>query len=1457
MTPQIKLIHRSQIRKSMPRIGQSTPQIGQSLSDYRQHTDYGVFCLHCYAVYCTTLLMKPGCLLTGCCGLWLAASVGLAQSVPAKSPPFIVSVKHLTLEQGLPNRTVLALGQDAQGFVWIGTLGNAYRFDGRQFAPLPTVATTPQQQVYNPGFNEIRTDRRGNLWLAGTIVDNQREQYFIQRGQTRPHALDSAFGGSTRFGTDFICEFATATTNTFQYFRTRSGTIWRYSPEGKLRPIFRHSGLVDVRQAVMHETDRHTLLVSLRPSPVATSRFVLELDSTGHICQRYTLPPRLDLSPVWQDTDGSLYLFHAFDWAGGANGTLADRKTALYRLSPGGALTALSLGVSDTPSLVNSQLRYDARHGLFWLAGRHRLLAWHPTQGVVFDLSASSLLMATVQLCDQVFVDRTGVVWVGTANGVVLLTLEPNRFQRYLHLPETELATNRVSTRGMLQVGNRLLVNAEHTCWVDLQTGRSQPAFNSLQAGQRFCAVIQTPDRTIWTFGNGGVRVKDNALLGQLADDQPLNDYVSIWPAHQTKLWLGQQHGLSVFDTRQNQAYPFTRYNQFPELRQNLVAGFFPDKESAGVWLAASSGLYRLDTLRGIQARYSVRDTGKHHLPFDYITFMHPDPDSAGVYWLATHGGGLIRWNHTTGRYTHFTTKQGLSDNTIYAIYEDKYHRLWLPSNYGLMAFHRRTHQVQVFHTNDGIADEEFNLISHYRAPDGRLFLGGLNGITAFYPDQIQPEKPVLIPLQLTQYQKLATETGRMVDHLTEYRQQPQIRLTASDRLFRVSFGLLDYRYLDQARLWYRIRGWQENWVLQEGLDLSINGLPTGDYTLEVRAQTSNGVWASPVFRVPIGVDPPVYLRWWFLGLCVLLFSGGLMALWRWRNRQLTRETVRLEAEVARRTAQIERDKAIIAADKATIEQQAADLRASATLKSRFFANVSHEFRTPLTLILGPVQYLKKQTADPTGQALLGVIERNTQHQLTLVNNLFDLTRLDVQPLQLTEQPADLAQLVQQTVANFRPQAQHLNINLVVEGADTPCQMPFDSPKVETLLRNLIDNALRYTPWGGTITLRLEQADDQVRLSVSDTGRGIHPDDLPHIFDRYFQSAQAEQSGRGSLGLGLALCQEYCTLWGGTIGVQSTVGQGTCFTVSYPIRSTPELPDGEMPTARTAPVVPAPLTPLGVVSEEPLPVAASNTRILLVEDNSDMVLYIQTLLAPHYAVQLAHNGREALDLLNALPPEALPNLIISDIMMPEVDGLAFVHQLRTQRQWRHLPVIFLTARIDLETRLQALKLGIADYLTKPFEAAELLARMQNLLQRAKTQLSWQAVGEEASFTPTQQAEWLQWLQWLQEIIRANLTNPLLSVKWLAEQGHLSERQLHRHTKAFTGLSPQQFIQEVRLQLAQELLLTQPHRQIKAIAAQVGYQKVSYFSQLYRERFGIMPSERSSVVTDDEVSLSQG
>ncbi|OIN55799.1 ATP-binding protein [Arsenicibacter rosenii] len=1354
--------------------------------------------------------------------------------------PFIIRSQHFSTAQGLPNRNILTTGQDATGFIWIGTLENACRFDGRQFYPLPLTKTT-RNNPFSRVYNVIKTDPEHNLWLFNEQPLGQRLVSIIEPGKDTAITFAEKFGKPFPFTSGFLITITPRNHPQqpcmagIRYVAEPTGAVWQYNGCGRFSRFY----TPERGHRICHLADAgdQSLLVTVSDQ-TGRQYQLLRLSPTGKLLSRQMLPARL--LPAGTDRQGTVYLYRDL--------LLTESKTLLpavrhqqlhhllFRLPKNGALEPIPLSVPAgiLPDISQSDFTgtravYDAFHNLVWLIGKHLLIAWHPAYGVVFDQKAASLTNTSTQFFNSILVDRTGAVWVTTSDGVLLLTLDQNRFERLLYVPDADTRSVMHSIRGIRQTGQALWVNAADLWQIDLQTGGSQMPFGLHSPvrpqTQALFPSIRTADGNLWMVSRQLVRLNPAT---QQTNTYPLpgSPYgYALWEAPDGMLWLGTDQGLLRFDPKTAQMLPFRRYNQYPELARNMINGFFRDPDSTTIWLASSSGLYTLDLRKGITKRFGLQVDGPGQLPGENFTFVHPDSHRKGVYWLATRGQGLIRWDRITGQISHFTTQNGLSDNTIYAIYEDNHQRLWLPSNYGLMAFYPETRHVQTFLPKDGITHEEFNLLAHYRSPDGKLYFGGLNGITAFYPDKIFAEHTRKAPLLVTEYRKLDAETGDMTDHLPDYRSAGALQLEPADRAFRLSFALLDYRHVQNTRLWYRITGWQDRWQLQNDMQLQINGLPAGTYELDVKIQSQNGQWLSDTLRLPVYVRQPVYLRLWFLLLSLGLLAALTGQLFRWRNRYLLREKGRLEAEVHRRTAQLEADKSIIA-------RQAAELREHVALKSRFFANISHELRTPLTLLIGPIHHLIQHPARPANPQLLASMQRNARQLQSMINDILDLTKADAGQLTLVPQPAWLPAVIREITGAFQDRALYKNIRLQVE---LPANMPWlmvDVDKVDTVLTNLLANALRFTPGGGNITVSLTEHNDQIILTVRDSGTGIHPDDLPHIFERYFQTSQTDKPTQGGTGIGLALAREYCLLWGGTITADSIPGQGSCFTVTYPkVTTVPPAPDSHAALPDNIP--PAPFR-----SDK----AYSGKTILIAEDNPDIVTYLQVMLKQDFIIHTASNGQEALNFLQQQTPDTLPDLLITDLMMPDIDGLTLMQTLKERVWLNQIPVVVLSARGSDDMRLRAMRLGVFDYLTKPFVEEELVARINHLLTTAAERKAWQQAAQGMQTDEPVIARPDDWIVSMEQTIRKNLAEADIQVSFLVDITNMSERQLYRRIKEQTGLSPNQFIQEVRLKTAREWFETNPYLTMKEVSFGVGFQKPSYFARLFKQRFGIHPAD---------------
>ena len=545
------------------------------------------------------------------------------------------------------------------------------------------------------------------------------------------------------------------------------------------------------------------------------------------------------------------------------------------------------------------------------------------------------------------------------------------------------------------------------------------------------------------------------------------------------------------------------------------------------------------------------------------------------------------------------------------------------------------------------------------------------------------------------------------------------------------------------------------------------------------------------------------------------------------------------------------RSNALLREQNKEIVRQKQELQELDQFKSRFFANISHELRTPLTLITGPLENLLERPSAEEMDKTLPLVLRNTKKLKSLVNDILDLSKLEKGKIELQESPVQIKAFLNRIWSNYESMAQQLSIEYAISLEHLHSTwVLLDSKRVEKIINNLIFNAIKHTPTGGKIDLMVSQKEDIIVIHVADTGQGIAKEDLPYIFDRYFQSKQPDAPIQGGTGIGLALAHELTYLMGGELTVESELHKGTTFTFTLPLKET-DVPAEEIES--TVANADGTINPEVEKEEEVLsmPLDQKKHKILIVEDNNDMRHYINGIVKKNHLTTQANHGKEALEILKTTSFD----LIITDVMMPEMDGYTLVKHLKGDIQWQGIPVIMLTA-LDMEDKkLEALTLGVDDYLTKPFSPKELETRINNLLARYKEREKWIAESnhDETEKEPVEDQhqetiinqgkvskQGLQWLETVRDIILKELENPDFRIVDLADEFHLSERQFLRKFKTLTGLTPKQFQQEVALQKARELLEKGTYHNVSAVAYSVGLQNVSRFSKAYVERFGKNP-----------------
>ncbi len=836
------------------------------------------------------------------------------------------------------------------------------------------------------------------------------------------------------------------------------------------------------------------------------------------------------------------------------------------------------------------------------------------------------------------------------------------------------------------------------------------------------------------------------------------------------------------------------------------------------LWIGTQKGLIKITNLQG-RPQFSIyknNTNDRKSLSNDFVSGMIDDPFQPQKYlWLSTKGGGLERLDKQNNTFDHFSEKEGLPNKVVYGVLVGDDNNLWLSTNRGISRLNPKTLIFSNFNKSDGLQEDEFNTDSYFKAKSGELLFGGINGLTIFKASEINSKKTEpqvkLIGLKVNNKTIEPTDENSIIDKSIEYLQK--LNLAHDENLVTLEFGLMEYTNSAKNRFRYRLKGIDKDWI-DAGTTRFANyaQLPAGNYTFQVMGTANGEIWSKPV-ELHIIVSPPFYATWWAYLLYFVLIS---YIIYRFYQNQLNR--VRLQTQLFYKDKEAER------------------LTELDTIKTQFFTNISHEFRTPLTLLLGPIGTLLTKYPQET---VLPLMQRNAYRLLNLINQLLDLGKLESKEMQLNLQKGDLAKFIGILASSFSSLAENKQIGFEVNIQPKSYIADFDADKVEKIITNLLSNAFKFTPRGGKINLVAEHSDassDKLwRITISDSGIGIAPDKLDKIFDRFYQVESNTSRNYEGTGIGLALVKELVKIMHGEIRVESTIGKGSTFFVEIPferVEADDALTDFHVSRQLFNKVNSASETQ----SYNP---DKNQQTLLLVEDNEDLRLYIRSVFEETYQVIEAIDGQDGLE--KAI--ELTPDLIISDLMMPRMDGFEMCRTLKSDEKTSHIPIIMLTAKAEVEHRIEGFNLGADEYLVKPFNRAEIIARVQNLLEkqaRLQSFFSQYIVTLQPDTKKVLSVEDTFMLK-IKQITEAHLSDSGFGVEQFSREIGMSQSQLLRKMKAISNKTVIEFLKDYRLERAAQLI-RQNTGTIAEIAFAVGYENPSYFTKSFQEKFGVLPSD---------------
>lgn len=1357
-----------------------------------------------------------------------------------QSPAF----DHYTVENGLSQNSVLSIIQDNKGFMWFGTRFGLNRFDGVRFKVYKQ-RTGDSTSLNDDYTTALLADRSGSIWvgsMTGLVKYNPEADAF-----QRIHSPGQYNG--------VRC-----------LLQDHKGNVWVGLTNG--------IGFIPTGQTTIAKV---IYLPNTQPSDPANRCRALIEDHSGFIWAG-TEDGLVKISPA----EGGEYHFQVFR-TDGAQGPLDNHINCITEDASGHIWVGTQKGGLQ-------QTDNNGQHWVHYLHDPH-----HP----------SSLVCNTIR---KINIDHQGRLWIGTLEGLSIFQPVSGQFTNAQHNPDEESSLNQNSIYSLCQdqsgsmwigtyfggvnvnyayhtpfnliqnkqtptgissgVVSGITEDAQHNLWIGTEGGginylnrsthtvtvyKNIPG-SPFSLGSNLVKVMyKDPMGRIWagTHG-GGLNLYDPDLHGFRhllynpdEEGSSIKEITAVLLDHSGYLWAGSQTGLQFF--REAAPGSFLEvpipFKLLPD-QNNTVRAIWegPDHK---VWIGENSGLFLYDPSSGQCSRL---DSGN-------INCLRED--TKGRIWVGRYFAGVSVYDPAKKSWIHYGQKDGLPNDNIVGIQEDNLGNMWFSTDNGLVKYDLGEQLFTTYTQTDGLAGNEFNYFSSYKSESGELFFGGFNGLTTFYPDQLGTNN-FNAPLVFTGLRLFNSEApvGQLISRSMTY--TTSLSLKANQNVFTVEFALLNFVKSNKNKYAYMLEGFDREWHYTSDPSVNYMNLPPGAYTLMVKGANNDGIWSNPI-QMSVTILPPLWNTWW--AWCLYLLGVGsvlfLVIRYFWIQALLRKDQVLHQA------------------------------------KLNFFTNVSHEIRTRLTLISGPIEHILQGKEDGLLSRQLQHVKHNADRLMALVEELMDFRKAETQHLRLHVSALNIVAFARDIFTSFGDLSASRRIHTDFIASEEELLVWFDSIQMEKVICNLLSNAFKFTPEGGYISLTIELRKGAVELRVTDNGKGIAPEHLQKLFTNYFQADDKHTQNTG-YGIGLALSKRIVQLHKGQLTVDSALrpepgGNRTCFTLVLltgqdhfnseellprsadwlvePVHGLPSSAQGLPSSAQSLPSSAHRLTAVAHGQLAPVDgtIASGKPSLLLVEDNPEVRAFLAQMLAPRFQIWEAPNGVIGVEIA----VREIPDLIISDIMMPEMDGLTFCETIKSDPRTNHIPVILLTAKTASEHLIHGLERGADVYLTKPFSLQVLELHIRNLLVASErirvhygakfsaepgrsggfagggVRLSGDRTQPGGGFagpaegipSPVHEA----FLRELVNIIESHLDNPDFNVPMLSTKMAMSQSVLYKKIKAITDMSVGDFIRQIRFRKAARLL---EERQLSVyeVAYSVGFNDSKYFSREFKKQFGKTPSE---------------
>ena len=1341
--------------------------------------------------------------------------------------------KQLEVRDGLSHNQINHIFKDSKGFMWFSTASGLNRYDGYKFK---VFFHNPNDHYSLPDnwIRNVQEDIDGRLWINtadGYVVFNPDQEKF-ERSQT----LLVEMGITNPINLIFI---------------DRDKNMWCYAPSFGLyryQPVSNQS--VFLPQNGRAGQLSNGIITDIKESE-ESYLFVFQSGLIQYMDKK-NLQINFTDNHIQQEQKGAIHNYQAF--------VDADNELWIYSDTPLGTWiynsrhkgwNHLGSKQANSPFSLSSDMIQDIiqdSNGLIWMATDHGGID-------IIDKKTNTLTNLRNQPYDKrsiahnsinsIYCDNTGIIWIGTyKNGISYYSESTfkfgienlNYFQKVDNFKPDVNAIIKDDSRN-------IWIGTNGSGLVRLDTrNESHPVYshcsseNSSLTNNVIVSLCAAQDGKLWigTYLSGMDCFDGKNFIHYRHDPNNPNSLANdnIWSIVEDRsgiIWIGTLgSGLQKLNPDSRQFTTFNNSTKY-QLSSDYISSLFLGKNDKLI-LGTAIGI----TIFDIQTEHTEILTGnrKGDQPFTNMNVNQAYEDSRGLIWVGTREG-LNIWDPQKDKITQLYKSDGLADNVISGIIEDNQHNMWITTSNGvsniIMDTDSQTNEYRLSFVNysevDGLQSHEFNLRSAFKSSDGEILLGGINGFNRFYPENIryntsQPKvlftglklfnEDVLVGKEYNGNKILPSELNR-VDRIT---------FKYGQNVFSVEFSAMNYILPEKTTYAYMLEGFNTDWLITDNgvHSVTYTNLAPGKYTLRVKATNSDGLWGDESTALQIRIKPPfwlstgAYIFYAFLLIAILLLSRYMII----RNEQQKFKMKQIELEAQRKHEMDD-------------------------LKLRFFTNVSHDLRTPLTLIISPVENMIKSVTDDRQKLQLSLIHKNALRLLNMVNQLLDFRKSDVNEHSLNLSYGDIIPFLNNTCSYFTEYAEKKNIRLTFFSSVDELRMVFDEDKMRKIMMNLLSNAIKFTEKNGSVDVLVkllpkssDNDPEQIEIRIIDTGIGIKDEEKKRIFERFYQGKARNEDFPGS-GIGLHIVKEFVSICKGTIEVYDNAPKGSLFVLQFPVDrlkyivSQPEVME-EQQLENQGNMV-------SMGEDEQVP-ERSETRILLVDDNDDFRHFMKDTLKKDFSILEASNGKEAWEKIL----EFSPDIIISDVMMPEMDGYELCEKVKNDLRTSHIPLILLTAYTAQEQELRGLETGADDYITKPFNFDILLLRIHKILELRsyrQNQFKNQIEIEPAEITITPLDEKL--IKNAIKLVEENINDSEFSVERLSKGLGISRVYLYKKMMSVTGKSPIEFIRIIRLKRAAQLL-RESQLNISEIAYQVGFNNPKSFSKYFKEEFDMLPSQ---------------